>query len=283
MIKEITIIVPVYKEKESVLKKTIEDIINSLNKINSLKYEIIIVNDGTPNKNYFNVKNKNTKLITHKTNKGYSSALKTGIINSKYPWIGITDADGTYPNSEFNKLIENIKNNDMIITARPWKQVSFIRRIPKYILTSYTSFLIGEKIIDLNSGMRIFRKDYCKEFWKLYPKGFSFTSTITMGFLSNSYNVKYYPINYSKRVGKSHIHPIKDTIRFFTLVSRLSLYFNPIKIFFPLSVIFLILAILRGFRDYYIQSSFGGLTLILFFISFQIFFFGLIAEIINKK
>ncbi len=122
-----------------------------------------------------------------------------------------------------------------------------------------------------------------KQFWNLYPNGFSFTSTITMGAFTSGYEVKYIPIDYYKRDGKSHIHPIKDTIGFFTLVSRLTLYFNPIRFFMPLSFILLILAIARGIRDYLVTESLGGLTLVLFFMSFQVFFFGLLAEIIRRK
>ena len=115
------------------------------------------------------------------------------------------------------------------------------------------------------------------------PEGFSFTSTITMAFLTNNLNVKYTRISYNKRKGKSKIHPIKDTIRFFSLVLRLSLYFNPIRFFMPLSSMLFLAAVARGIRDFIIQDSLGGLTLILFFMAFQVFFFGLIAEIINKR
>lgn len=280
---ELSVVIPVFKEQEKVVKHTVHEVISSLEKVKGLRYEIIIVNDGTPDETYSSLAKKNVSVVSHSTNKGYGSALKTGIHSAKFSWIAITDADGTYPNKDFHKLIGALDNNDMIIGARPWKQISFIRRFPKKILTSFASFLAGEKIVDLNSGMRIFRKDLCREFWRLYPKGFSFTSTITMGFLTQQYKVRFFPIRYKKRVGKSHIKPIKDTVRFFTLVSRLTLYFNPIKFFFPLSLVFLLLAIARGMRDYLLEGALGGLSLVLFFISFQIFFFGLLAEIINKK
>ena len=120
------------------------------------------------------------------------------------------------------------------------------------------------------------------KFWHLYPNGFSFTSTITMAGITHNFKIKFHKIDYHKRIGTSSIRPIKDTIRFFTLVTRLALYFNPKKFFLPLSLFFLFLALLRGGRDYLLDGSLGGLTLILFFMAFQIFFFGLMAEIINK-
>lgn len=281
--KELSVIIPCYNEAPDVLNKTITEIKNSLTSVENLNWEIIVVNDGSLKYDYSDWQaDTSTRMIHHRNNRGYGAALKTGIKNANYDWIAITDADGTYPNTQFHELIAHCPDVDMIVGARPWKHISALRRLPKYILTRLASFLARYPIKDLNSGMRIFRKSMALEFWRLYPNGFSFTSTITMACVTNNYNLKYHPIAYSKRTGKSHIHPIKDTIRFFSLVMRLTLYFNPLRIFMPLSIIFAILAVARGIRDYILVESFGGLTLVLFFMAFQVFFFGLLAETITK-
>ncbi len=279
---EISIVIPCYNEHPTVLKNTINEIKEGFSENKEIKYEIVVVNDGSKGYNY-ELQEDNVRIITHKQNKGYGASLKTGIKNSKYSWIGITDADGTYPNKEFSKLVKLSKDQDMVVGARNKKDLSLIKRIPKWFLIRLSSYLANNKIPDLNSGMRIFKKDLALRFENLYPEGFSFTSTITMAFLTNNLNVKYTKISYNKRKGKSKIHPIKDTVRFFSLVLRLSLYFNPIRFFMPLSSMLFLAAIARGIRDFIIQDSLGGLTLILFFMSFQVFFFGLIAEIINKR
>ena len=277
---DITIIVPCYNEKVEILQATVTNIHQSLSKTD-VNYEIIIVDDSS-DISYENLHIENSSIISHQKNKGYGAALKTGIKKAKYDWIGITDADGTYPNSKFHELLAEVGDNDMVIGARAWNDISWVRRTPKRILTIFSSFLSGSDIPDLNSGMRIFNKKLAYSFWHLFPNGFSFTSTLTIGAITNEYDVKFHPIEYYKRVGQSSINPIKDTIRFFTLVTRLALYFNPKKFFVPLSIIFLIIGVARGTRDYIVEGSFGGLTLILVFMAFQIFFFGLLAEIINK-
>ncbi|MFC1727915.1 glycosyltransferase family 2 protein [Nanoarchaeota archaeon] len=276
--KEITFIIPCYNEHPKVLQKTIDDLKKGLDKIT---YELIVVNDGSTKHEYSKI--KHAKLISHKQNKGYGASLKTGIKNSKYSWIGIADSDGTYPVKDFPKLIKHMSDNDMVVGLRDKKGVPLLRKFPKLILRKLASFLANYKIPDLNSGMRLFKKDIALKFWKLFPEGFSFTSTITMACLTNGYDVKYVPIDYYKREGDSSISPIKDTIRFFNLVLRLTLYFNPVRFFIPLATLFFALFIWRGLRDYLLQGSFGGLTLVLFFMAFQTFFFGLLAEIINKK
>lgn len=279
MIDSISIIIPVYNEDEIIVKNTVMEVIKSLSKI---QIQLIIVNDGSK---HFNIEFPNDDrilIIHHSVNKGYGSALKTGIRNAKFNWIGITDADSTYPNDKFHELLSNSEGYDMVIGTRSWNDISWVRKAPKKILTIFSNFLSGVEIPDLNSGMRVFKKDLAFSFWHLFPNGFSFTSTLTIGAVTNDYNVKFHPIDYYKRVGNSSINPIKDTIRFFTLVTRLSLYFNPKKFFVPLSIGFLIIGFARGLRDYLIEGQFGGLTLILVFTAFQIFFFGLLAEIINK-
>ncbi len=276
---EISIIIPCYNENPEILKKTLSEIDTTLS---SYSHEIIIVDDASSKYNYETCIVENCKLIRHKFNKGYGAAIKTGILNTRYSIIGITDADGTYPNEYFAEMIEKMENNVMIIGARKWQDIGLLRRLPKYLLTKYASYLSGFPIKDLNSGMRIFRKDIALEFWRLFPNRFSFTSTITMSCITNGYEIEYYYIPYYKRQGKSKINPIKDTIRFFSLVTKLSLYFNPFRFFFPLSLFFLLIAIARGIRDYMINGYLGGLALVLFFMSFQVFFFGLIAQIISR-
>lgn len=281
MKKEISILIPCYNEDVKVLLMTIANIKKSLSLLENLEYEIIVINDGSEI-NYDRIKTNNADIIHHYKNLGYGASLKTGISRAKYKWIGITDADGTYPNNQFNRLLKDLENFDMIVGQRNWNDISLIRRLPKFILTFFASFLANYRIPDLNSGMRVFKKEVALKFWQLYPNGFSFTSTLTMGCITNGYAVKFLPITYKKRIGNSSIQPIRDTIRFFKLVIRLSLYFNPTRFFMPISFILGLAAAARGLRDYLLNDSLGGLTLVLFFMAFQVFFFGLIAEIISK-
>jgi hypothetical protein len=101
--------------------------------------------------------------------------------------------------------------------------------------------------------------------------------------LTQYFNTVFVPITYGKRTGKSKIRAFRDTTRFTIQILRLALYFRPLRFFIPLSFVLFLLAAVRGVRDVYVSNQFGGLCLVLFFMSFQVFFFGLIAEIINKK
>ncbi|MBK7960875.1 MAG: glycosyltransferase [Bdellovibrionales bacterium] len=279
----LSVIIPCYNENPEVLERTVNRTCESLDSVTGLTYEVIVVFDKSE-RSYDHLNLKHTRIIKHEYNQSYSASLMTGIIHSKYPMIGITDSDRTYPVERFHEFVEVMSSgSDMVIGRRAWKDIPAVRLPAKYILHQFACFMAGHDVIDLNTGMRIFNKNFVLKYRGLFPKRFSFTSTLTMISLTNGLRVRSIDIHYKERIGRSSIKPISDTVRFFSLVLRLSLFFNPLKVFIPSSFLFLVLAVARGIRDVSIANALGGLSLVLFFMSFQIFFFGLLAEIINRR
>lgn len=286
--RSLSVVIPVYNEEQAI-ESTIRELTDELIQLN-VEYEVICVDDGSKDKSYelllnLEKENKMLKVIKHPYNMGYGAALKTGIKNSLYEWILIIDADNSYPPRELPALISYWHDYDVIIGARVKKgvKVPIGRRFPKWILNKFASYLAGLPIPDLNSGFRVFKKEIALKYWHLFPRGFSFTSTLTMAATMELYKVKFVPISYQKRRGKSSINPLRDTIKFFALILSLTAHFNPLKVFLPLSIVCFLLCIARGIRDVIIASQLGGLCLILFILSIQFFFFGLILDILNKS
>lgn len=281
--KQVSIVIPACNEEKGITE--------SLNKLlavmkaNNIEYEVIVVDDGSKDKTAEMVAKfdaADIKVIRQEFNRGYGAALKAGIEQSKYGLIAITDADGTYPSDRLPELIGWMNDYDMIVGARTGGnvQIPLLRRLPKIILNRYANYLVNYDIPDLNSGLRVFKKDVYKKFRNLLPSGFSFTSTITMAMLSNSYRVKYVPIDYYKREGKSKIKPIRDTINFFKLVSKITLYFNPLRIFVPVTFSLLALALFFYINDYLFNSSISGKTALTFLLAMQFGLIGVLADII---
>ncbi len=276
-------VIPCYNEAASAIIGTVYALQAAMADVPDTAYEIILVNDGMPEDIVPAFPDDNVSWIHHEINEGYGASLMSGILRSQYQWIGIIDADGTYPAEHFRRFCEFTNGNDMIVGKRNLSDMPPIKRYPKKLLQAVAGFIAQMTIPDLNSGMRLFKKDIVMKYMKLFPKRFSFTTTLTMICCTNFYKVRFIDIPYHKRVGKSAINPIKDTAHFFSLVFRLALYFKPLRFFVPLSGLVFLGAVARGVRDVMADNHFGGLTLVLFFMAFQIFFFGLIAEIINKK
>lgn len=280
----ISFIIPVYNERNSI-ENTIKEARKILRK-SGRKFQIIVVNDGSDDETEKILENiKNIEVINHSVNRGYGAALKSGIKKANGDWIAIVDADQTYPIDRFIDMFKEMETADMVIAARTGKKVSilFFRQIGKWILKMLSNFLTNQKIPDLNSGMRVFKKEFAVRFLKLFPDGFSFTTTITIAALCNGYSVKYVSINYFKRKGKSTIHPIKDFIGFFQLIIRLVLYFKPINVFFPVSIFFFLIGFSKMLVDAIKLSHFGigGVALVL--LSIQILFLGLLADLIITR
>ncbi len=282
LIKNLSIIIPAYNEEDgisSVLDETIKIMEQS-----SINYEIIVVNDGSTDETAKIAGNKSVRLINHQINKGYGAALKTGIRKAKYPLICITDADGTYSPQYIPKLMKQIDDTDMIVGSRTGSNVAvpLMRKPAKWILNSLANYLTGIKIPDLNSGLRIFSKEVINLFSPICPNGFSFTTTITLALLTNNYSVSFIPINYEHRIGKSKIRPIRDSINFFNLIIRTIIYFAPLKIFTPISLVLALIGIgLLAYRAI-IGEGLAVTIVVIFLAALQIATIGLLADMISK-
>jgi glycosyltransferase involved in cell wall biosynthesis len=278
----VSFVIPCYRESAEVLERTVCAIGHSMSNVPRDSWELIVVDDGTNDEKYRAIEGVD-RLIVHEENVGYGGSLKSGIAAARFQFIAITDADDTYPNDKFQELLRLAPAKSMVIGARAWASISPVRRIPKRIITGIACFIAGKKIPDLNSGMRVFDRRIYEGNRNIFPNKFSFSSTLTMVALTQNYPTAFVNVTYGRRTGKSKIHPIRDTIRFTTQILRLSLYFRPLRFFFPIAAFFFLMAGVRGVRDVFVANQFGGLCVLLFSMSFQTFFFGLIAEIINKK
>src|SRR5690606_28317045 len=128
---------------------------------------------------------------------------------------------------------------DMAIGARTGAEanIPLVRRPAKAFLRRLASFLAGTPIPDLNSGLRAFRREFVQAYRPILPEGFSFTTTITLAALTNHHRVDYVSIDIAARSGTSKIRPIRDTLGFLSLIVRTVLYFNPLKVFYPVTVL----------------------------------------------
>lgn len=279
-----SLILPVYNE-ESGVEATLNQLQETL-KSSSCKYEILVVNDGsTDGTREILQARTDIKVIEHNRNRGYGAALKTGIRYAKYPLIVITDADGTYPNERIPELVILAMQADMVVGSRTGENVRYsnLRKIPKWFLVRFAEWITDCNIPDLNSGLRVFRKSVAERFLTILPDTFSFTTTITVAMLTNNYIVRYVPIDYHYRVGKSKIKPIRDTIRFMHLILRTGVYFAPLRVFMPVAFVFFVGFLITLYQDVFVRRDLTEATLILLVATTQLGMFALLADLIDKR
>jgi len=282
---KISVIIPVYNEEKSIghTLNTLRDVLNKTR----IHYELIVVNDGSTDNTAAEIGKIDFKITTidHEINKGYGAALKTGIKRAENELVLITDADNTYPMEIIPELIGKMEGSDMVVGARIGDKVKIplLRRIPKAIIRKLAEYLSERKIPDLNSGLRIMKKDIVLRFLAMLPNGFSFTTTITLAMITNDYRVNYIPIDYHKREGTSKIRPIKDTLNFIQLIIKTILYFEPLKIFIPASLIFFLLSIALVLYRLIMGKGFLVVTVIVFVTAIQLLAIGMLADLIDKR
>ena len=293
----LSVIIPARNE-EAAIGQTIESIIANL-KSALIEYEIIVINDGSADltgKIADSFKKQDmVRVIHHPQPGGYGHSLKAGILQAGFDLIAITDADGTYPHDKLPDLYKVIVEDgyDMVVGARtgPEYRGTFLKMPARWVFLWLSEYATGQKIDDINSGLRIFKKEIALQYRHTISNGFSFTTTITLAALLNGYFVKYVPIAYYKRIGKSHIRYWRDTLRSLQIIVQNILYYNPLKLFLLLVNFMLGTSIVAFLMFLFISSTklsvfFGNLAAFCFAAAFIIAAIGLNTDLnrsINLK
>ena len=284
----VSIVLPAYNEAP-VVENLIASIKKVMARIPAYSYEIIVVDDASNDKTGEIANKAGAKVIRHLVNRGSGASRKTGIREAKGEIILMMDVDGTYPAVEIPKLLNYFPVFDQVIGARRGEAGTLkpLRFLAKLLIRSLASYLAGVKIPDLNSGMRAFKKEIMEKYLWLVPDGFSCVTTMTMTFLSNGHLVKWVPIVYKPRIGKSKFRPLGDTYNFLLTVIRMVLIYNPLKIFMPIGLTFLFLGVTKGIWTFFVLGLHAQmLELIFLLIGFFTVAIGLLADLmvtLSKK
>lgn len=282
---DVSIVLPIYNESLAV-PEIINDIHNVMGQAH-YSYEIIVVDDKSTDNSIDAIKNcKNINLIQRERRGGSGAARKTGILHAKGNIIVMLDADGTYDPNDIPRLLSLFPEFDQVNGARMHEQgtVKLLRIPAKWFLRKLASYITQVDIPDLNTGFKAFKKDIMKNFIWLIPNGFSCVSTMTLAFLVNDFKVKWVPIEYYRRIGRSKFHPIKDTYNYLLTVIRICAYFDPLKIFIPLGAFFFFLGLVKSFIDifwgYFQKTNFINIMFLL--TGIFIWTIGILSDIIVR-
>jgi glycosyltransferase involved in cell wall biosynthesis len=283
-----SVVVPCFNEVESI-RSTVESLIEMTVARGA---EIIVVDDGSTDGSariLDELENSEEfvglRVVRQTTNFGYGAAIKTGVRRARAELIVIIDADGTYPCDRIPDLVDAAAGADMVIGARTegTQGQALSRRFAKSILRAHCSWLVGQRIPDMNSGLRVFRKSVAERFFKVLPDGFSLTTTLTVAMMRNRYTVVFEPIPFAERVGRSKIRPLRDTLGFIQLIVRTGMYFAPLRVLLPLVVVLSIgFAVSLGY-DIVVLKNLTDKTIILLLFAMNTALFGLLADMIDKR
>lgn len=246
----------------------------------AIAYEIIVVNDGSTDNTAEIARQAGAKVVTHPYSKGNGAAIKTGARTAMGDIIIFMDADGQHNPQDISRLLEKINQGyDLVVGARQkGSQASLGRGVANKLYNNLATYMTEHPVEDLTSGFRAVRADKFREFMYLLPNGFSYPTTSTIAFFRAGYSVTYVPIHATKRIGKSHIHPLKDSVRFFLIIFKIATLFSPLKMFLPITLVLFLMA--TGWYTYTLFSigRFTNMSALLYTGSIMVFLMGLISE-----
>lgn len=268
----VSIVMPAYNE-EAVIGQML-DVLRAAG-----YHELIVVDDGSRDSTGQVAAAHGARVVRHPYNIGNGAAVKSGIRAATGDIIVLMDADGQHPPQDIPRLLAHMDDYDMVVGARTGgSQANFQRDVANRVFNTYASYVVGRPIPDLTSGFRVVRASILKRFVYLLPNGYSYPSTITISMFRSGYRVRYEPIVAPPRVGVSKVRPLRDGLRFLLTITRLGTMFVPLKIFLPVSLVFLTVGIGYGAYLLIAQSRFSNMALLLILTGIVIFLVGLIAE-----
>jgi len=237
----VTVILPAYNEQDHVMAE-VDRICGSLDD-SELTYEVLAIDDASTDGTLAVLREaeqryEHVKVVPFRRNGGSGTARRIGTQMARGQIVVWTDADMTYPNERIPELVRILRDDesyDQVVGARTTEEGTHkILRVPaKWLIRQVAQRLTNQKIPDLNSGLRAFRRSVALPYLRLLPPGFSCVTTITLSFLSNQHDIKYVEIDYAKRAGSSKFHFVKDAYRYILQVLRMVMYFNPLKVLMP--------------------------------------------------
>jgi glycosyltransferase involved in cell wall biosynthesis len=281
---DVSVVLPVYNEKGH-LRPEIERIRAALES-SPYSFEIIVVDDGSDDGSEVELAAiDGIRLLRHSRNRGSGAARRTGTAAAAGRVVVWTDVDMTYPNDDIPALVKELDGYDQVVGARRTEQgtIKFFRVPAKWFIRKLASYLTETDIQDLNSGLRAFRRDVAMQYIHHLPTGFSCVTTLTMSFLGNGYSVKYVPIDYFPRAGRSKFHWWRDTKRYVLQVIRMVLSYSPLRVFLPLGLLFLAVGLGKLVYDWLERDfALAGNTMLILFAGVQTMAVGLLADLVVR-
>jgi glycosyltransferase involved in cell wall biosynthesis len=242
--------------------------------------DIVVVDDGSTDDTAAVARAAGARVHSHPVSLGNGAAIKSGARVALGETLVFLDADGQHPPEAIPQLLAKLDQGyEMAVGARDRSgQANAGRAFANGFYNRFASWVSNFQIMDLTSGFRAVRAEKFRHFLALLPNTFSYPTTITMAFLKMGFPIVYVPVDVAQRVGKSHISPLKDGVRFVMIIFKIATLFSPMKLFLPASALLTVLGFVNYAYTYFTDGRFTNMSALLFSTAVIVFFVGLLAE-----
>lgn len=242
--------------------------------------ELIVVDDGSSDGTAAIAAEHGARVISHPYPKGNGAAVKTGARAATGEILVFMDADGQHRPEDIPRLLTKLEEGyDMAVGARGMQDHAGAHRgFANAVFNRLASWMVNHRVDDLTSGFRAVRAEHFRRFIYLLPNSFSYPTTCTMSFFRAGFGVAYVPVSMPPRIGKSHIRPFRDGIRFILIIIKIGTLYSPMKLFLPVSGAFFATGLGYYTYTYLTTHRFTNMSALLFITSVLIFLIGLVSE-----
>jgi glycosyltransferase involved in cell wall biosynthesis len=242
--------------------------------------EIIVVDDGSTDDTRAVCAASGVECLSSPYSMGNGAAIKRGARAATGDILVFMDGDGQHDPADIAGMLARLDEGyDMVVGARDWgSQAGVGRGVANTLYNWLATRMTGHMVADLTSGFRSVRADRFREFLYLLPNGFSYPTTSTMAFFRSAYPVAYVPIKAAQRVGKSHIRPLKDGVRFLLIIFKIATLYSPLKLFMPVSGLFFMLGCLNYAWTFMHNGRLTNGSTLLWSAAVIVFLIGLVSE-----
>ena len=242
--------------------------------------EIIVVDDGSTDDTRAICSGNGVECLSSPYSMGNGAAIKRGTRAATGDIFVFMDGDGQHDPADIARLLDQLNRGyDMVVGARDWdSQAGVGRGLANTLYNWLATRMTGHSVLDLTSGFRAVRADKFREFLHLLPNGFSYPTTSTMAFFRSAYPVAYIPIKAAQRVGKSHIKPLRDGVRFLLIIFKIATLYSPLKLFVPTSALFFLLGCANYAWTFIQDGRLTNMSTLMWSAAVIVFLIGLISE-----
>jgi glycosyltransferase involved in cell wall biosynthesis len=242
--------------------------------------EIIVVDDGSTDDTSAICRSKGFECLSSPYSMGNGAAIKRGARAATGEILVFMDGDGQHDPADILRLTNQLEQGyDMVVGARDWSsQAGVGRGLANTLYNWLATRMTGHSVLDLTSGFRAVRANKFREFIHLLPNGFSYPTTSTMAFFRSAYAVAYVPIKAAERIGKSHIKPVRDGVRFLLIIFKIATLYSPLKLFVPTSMMFFLLGCANYAWTFMHEGRLTNGSTLLWSAAVIVFLIGLVSE-----
>lgn len=242
--------------------------------------EILVVDDGSADDTAAVAAACGARVISHPYPKGNGAAVKTGARVAAGQILVFMDADGQHRPEDVPRLLSKLEEGfDMVVGARAMKDHAGAHRgLANAVFNRFASWMVNHRVGDLTSGFRAVRAGCFRRYLYLLPNSFSYPTTCTMSFFRAGLGVAYVPVGMPPRIGKSHIRPLRDGIRFLLIILKIGTLYSPMKLFLPVAGAFFATGLGYYTYTYLAHHRFTNMSALLFITSVLVFLIGIVSE-----